>query len=96
MIGIASRCEGIRGILSHQIDFRERQIAPHREVAYQCMQARSGCFGDLLCAVHAQNNLVGKPIGSEVHCAGNGERDEQTGPSSQGLPHPEQKCGQRR
>ena len=51
-------------------------------------------LADLLCAIHPEDDLVGKPVGDEVHGGSHEEGEDHTGLAADGAAHHHHHDGQ--
>ena len=81
--GIAAGGEGVRLRLVDDIDLRHRQLGPVRQLLDEADEFRCRAGVDPRRAVHAQDELVGVPVGEKVVPRGEDEGDDHARPAAE-------------
>ena len=76
VLGVSSRCEGVRLVVVDDIDARHGQPGVGRELLDDAVEARRAAPINFARAVHPEHQLVGVPVGIEIHAAGQDERED--------------------
>jgi len=84
---VAAGGEGVGGILRDDIDAGHGKTGLSGETPHHSEERGVVIFADFSGAVHLQDNLVGKPVGKEVHGAGHEEGEDHAGLAAEGTPH---------
>ena len=77
--GVAPGRERVGLRIVHQVDARHRQAGALRQLAHQAHELGRGPLVDLVGAVHRQHELVGVPVGEQVHAGGDQQGDHGAG-----------------
>ena len=75
MFGIAPCRERVRGFLRNDVNLRHRQTRSDGEIANDAIELRIIVCGNLLGAIHLQNDLVAEPVAKEIHGAGHDQSE---------------------
>ena len=76
MLGIASGGKGVGLGFVDQIDARHGQSGALRQFVHDVVELRCTRRIDFLRLVHAQHDLVGEPVGEDVHRAAERKREQ--------------------
>jgi hypothetical protein len=76
MIRITSGCESVRLRIIHKINAEHRQPGAVGQFGHDMNELRRRALVDLLGAVHREHQLVGIPVGEEIHRRSDEERGQ--------------------
>jgi len=92
--GISPGGEGVGALGRDDVDPRHGEAGLQRKPAHHAVKGGMVVLADFAGAVHLEDDLVGKPVGEEIHGQGHEKGEEHAALAADGAPHDDHQHGE--